>query len=154
MAQVVPPPTCLFFFLHLQSSHPVLPISVTCFLSITVLLSCHAPIIYSLPAILSSKPVSLSVIPHCVTQLSRYLPFTLLYTSYTSPTHILSFCYLLVYHPLLGVHLLCTVTSFNPPCTFHLFPDAPHHSFFRTQTIYSTIYHQSLRPPYTCHSSS
>lgn len=111
-------------------------------------------------------PLFIPFLPFCHPNLSLFLlspivflscPATnrsFLYTSYTSPTHNLSFCYLLVYHPFLGVHLLCTITSFNPPCTSHLFPDAPHYSFFRAQTIHSTMYHQSLSPPYTCHSSS
>lgn len=46
------------------------------------------------------------------------------------------------------------VTSLNPLCISHLFPDTPHHSFFKEQIIHSTIYHQSFSLSCTCHPSS
>lgn len=129
--------TCHLFPVH----HSATELSCTC--------------IYSLPAILSPKPVLLPVIPHCVTH-GPATYHSLLYPSqFPLVTHT---------HPVLLLSAnvsstpRCTcyapVTSFNPPRTSRLFPDAPHHSFFSAQTIHSTIYHWSLSPPCTCHSSS
>lgn len=109
--------TCHLFPVH----HSATELSCTC--------------IYSLPAILSPKPVLLPVIPHCVTH-GPATYHSLLYPSqFPLVTHtIQSFCYQLMYHPLLGapaVHPL-----------HHLIPHVPaHHSFFSAQTIHSTIYH-------------